>query len=239
MPLFVNTSTQRPSRLGTKKDKEYHIKYARWTLQGMNHPLHRNFVTKTLTNWSFYKGGDGQWIFDEDLEGFFLDESGDVRNRLKIAKNLIRPMVEQYVGNAVRLSFNAKAKATSDFAINRRDTELNRLLFYQSMTESIPETADLIKDRIPMGETQIETEEIFENSWVDTHEEDINNLVQFIANEIEIDEIKVQITKNLAISGIGLYKGFEQNGRYLGSWVDPLFYYWDLSARRSDLRDAE
>lgn len=239
MPLFVNTSTQRPSRLGTKKDKEYHVKYARWTLQGMNHPLHRNFVTKTLTNWSFYKGGDGQWIFDEDLEGFFLDESGDVRNRLKIAKNLIRPMVEQYVGNAIRLSFNAKAKATSDFAINRRDLELSRLLFYNKAAEAIPQFADAIKDSVPIGETEIETEEIFENSWVDTHEEDINNLVQFIANEIEIDEIKVQITKNLAISGLGLYKGFEQNGRYLGGWVDPLFYYWDLSARRSDLRDAE
>ena len=239
MPLFVNSTTQRPSRLGTKKDKEYHIKYARWTLQGMNHPLHRNFVTKTLTNWSFYKGGDGQWIFDEDLEGFFLDESGDVRNRLKIAKNLIRPMVEQYVGNAIRLSFNAKAKATSDFAINRREKELSRLLFYQQAAEAIPEMADAIKDRIPLGETEIETVEIFENSWVDTHEEDINNLIKFVAQEIEMDEIKVQVTKNLAMSGLGLYKGFEQNGRYLGSWVDPLFYYWDLSARRSDLRDAE
>jgi len=239
MPLFVNSTTQRPSRLGTKKDKEYHIKYARWTLQGMNHPLHRNFVTKTLTNWSFYKGGDGQWIFDEDLEGFFLDESGDVRNRLKIAKNLIRPMVEQYVGNAIRLSYNAKAKATSDFAINRREKELSKLLFFQQAAEGIPDMASAIKDRIPLGETEIETVEIFENSWVDSHEEDINNLVKFISQEIEIDEIKVQITKNLAMSGLGLFKGHEQNGRYLGSWVDPLFYYWDLSARRSDLRDAE
>jgi hypothetical protein len=205
----------------------------------MNHPLHRNFVTKTLTNWSFYKGGDGQWIFDEDLEGFFLDESGDVRNRLKIAKNLIRPMVEQYVGNAVRLSFNAKARATSDFAINKRDEELARLMFYHRAADAIPEMADTIRDRMPLGDSEFETEEIFENSWIDTHEDDINNLIKFVIAEIEMDEIKIQITKHMAISGLGLYKGFEQNGRYLGSWVDPLFYFWDLSARRPDFRDAE
>jgi len=239
MPLFVNSSTQRPKRLGEKKDREYHLKYARWTLQSMNHPLHRNFVTKTLTNWSFYKGGEGQWIFDEDLEGFFLDESGDVRNRLKIAKNLIRPMVEQYVGNAVRLSFNAKARATSDFAINRRDEELARMMFYHHASQAIPEMADAIKDRLPIGETELETEEIFENTWVDNHEDDINNLIKFVVMDIEMDEIKVQITKHKAISGLGLYKGYEQNGRYLASWVDPLFFFWDLSARRPDLRDSE
>lgn len=239
MPLFVNSSTQRPSRIGEKKDKDYHIKYARWTLQSMNHPLHRNFVTKTLTNWSFYKGGDGQWIFDEDLEGFFLDESGDVRNRLKIAKNLIKPMVEQYVGNAVRLSFNAKAKATSDFVVNKREKELARLMFYHRAAEAIPEIATAIKDSIPIGETEFETEEIFINSWIDTHEDDINRLINFVKMDIDMDEIKIQITKHMAISGLGIYKGHEQNGTYVGGWVDPLFFFWDLSARRPDLKDAE
>lgn len=239
MPLFINTSTTRPSRLNDEKDEAYHVQYARWALQSMNHPLHRKFVTKTLTNWSFYKGGDGQWIFEEDLESFFLDESGDVRNRLKIAKNLIRPMVEQYVGNAVRFSFNAEARATSDFAINKREEELGRLQFFEQAGQAIPELNEAIRDRIPLGETPAETEEMFINAWVDDYEEDINLLIEFIVNEINLDEIKVQATKHMAISGMGIYKGFEQNGRYLGEATDPLFYFWDLSARKPDLSDSE
>jgi hypothetical protein len=239
MPLFINTSTTRPNRLNDDKDEHYHVQYARWSLQSMNHPLHRQFVTKTLTNWSFYKGGDGQWIFEEDLESFFLDESGDVRNRLKIAKNLIRPMVEQYVGNAVRFSYNAEARSTSDFAINKREEELARLKFFEQAGQAIPELDEAIRDRIPLGETPAETEEMFINSWVDDYEEDINLLLEFIVNEINLDEIKVQATKHMAISGMGIYKGFEQNGRYLGEATDPLFYFWDLSARKPDLSDAE
>jgi hypothetical protein len=201
--------------------------------------MHRRFVTKTLTNWSFYKGGDGQWIFEEDLEAFFLDESGDVRNRLKIAKNLIRPMVEQYVGNAVRFSFNAEAKATSDFAINAREQELARIQFFEGMAGAFPELNEMIRDRVPLGDTPIETEEIFLNTWVDDYEDDINMLLEFISNEVNIDELKVQITKHMSISGMGIYKGYEQNGRYLGEATDPLFYFWDLSARKPDLSDAE
>tara|TARA_R110002020_G_scaffold236386_1_gene448712 strand:- start:342 stop:2591 length:2250 start_codon:yes stop_codon:yes gene_type:complete len=239
MPLFITSSTVRPNRLNDKKNKDYHTQYARWCMQSMNHPLYRNFVTKTLINWSFYKGGDGQWIFEEDLESFFLDESGDVRNRLKIAKNLIRPMVEQYVGNAVRLAYTARARATSDFAINERESELKKLKFAQGVAANFDFAEKTIKDNFVIGNTPEETEDIFINSWVDNHERDINNLIEYISNDINIDEIKVQCTKHLAISGLGLYKGEEVNGRYIGDFKDPLFYFWDLSAKKPDLSDSE
>jgi hypothetical protein len=35
----------------------------------------------------------GAW---EDLEAFFKDESGQDRNRLKVTRNYIQPMVETY-----------------------------------------------------------------------------------------------------------------------------------------------
>ena len=110
MNFYLNTTQVRPSRLDDNKDKKWHVDYARWTLNTFNNPLQQKFIAKTLANWSFYKGGDGQWIFDEDLESFFMDETGNVRNRLKIAKNLIKPMVEQYVGNAVRLEYRIRIR---------------------------------------------------------------------------------------------------------------------------------
>ena len=148
-------------------------------------------------------------------------------------------MVNQYVGNAIRLSYNAKAQATSDFAINAREKELKRLKFFEQISEQVPEFESLIKDRIPLGNTPIETEEIFENFWIDTHEEDINFLLEFVSKEIDMEELKVQLTRHLAISGLGVYKGYEQNGRYMGEALDPLFFFWDMTAKKPDLSDAE
>lgn len=239
MPLFVTYQSNRPNRLNDKKDKDYHVKYGRWALSSMNHPLQRRYITKTLVNWSFYKGGDGQWIYDEDLEAFFLDESGDVRNRLKIAKNLIRPMVEQYVGNAVRLDYDAGVESTSQFVIDRKDRELNRLKYYEGIVEQFPEQEGLVKDNVAIGDTPQETEELFANAFIDDYNESMNHLLQFIEDDININELKVVITKHLAISGLGIYKGYEQNQNYIGDSVDPLFFFFDLSAKKPDLSDAE
>jgi hypothetical protein len=229
----------RPNRLEDKKNEEYHLKYSRWALGSLYDHVYRLFIDKTLINWSFYKGGDGQWIFDEDLTSFFTDESGDHKNRLKMVDNVIKPTVLQYVGNAVRMSYNAEAKATSDFAINKRDRELGKLKFFEAAGKAIPEVDGIIRDRVPLGETPIETEELFENSWVDEHEKDVNNMIKWIARDIDLEEIKVNITRNLAISGMGIYKGYEQNGRYRGESIDPLFFIWDTSSRKSDLSDSE
>ena len=205
----------------------------------MSNYIYRRFVNRCLINWSFFKGQDGQWIFDEDIEAFFLDESGDVRNRLKWTKNVIKPMVQQYVGNAIRLAYDAKAKCVSDFVINKREEELKKLKALQKVGEALPFFKDIIKEFAPIQDTELETEELFYNTFVEDYEKDINNLLEFIANEINIDELKVQITRNLAICGLGIYKGYEAGDNYVAESINPLFFGWDMSAKKPDLSDAE
>jgi hypothetical protein len=205
----------------------------------MSNYIYRRFINRCLINWSFYKGQDGQWIFDEDIEAFFLDESGDVRNRLKWTKNVIKPMVQQYVGNAIRLSYDAKAKCISDFVINKREEELAKLKALQKVGEAMPFFKDIIKQFAPIEDTELETEELFYNTFVENYETDVNNLIEFISNEINIDELKVQITRNLAICGLGIYKGYEAGDNYVAESVNPLFFGWDMSAKKPDLSDAE
>jgi len=239
MPLFTTSNVIRPNKIEDKKDEKYHSDMAKWCLSTLNHPLYRHFITKTLVNWSFFKGNDGQWIFDEDLESFFLDESGDPRNRLKMTKNMILPIVSQYVGNAIRLSYSARAQSISDFVINRREEELARLKFFQNVAKGFPENAEIIKDRFVMGETEQETEEIFENAWTETHEKDINNLLRYIEEMVNIDEIKNQLAYQQAISGLSVYKGKEYNLEYEAEALDSMFFIWDMSARKPDLSDSE
>jgi hypothetical protein len=205
----------------------------------MSNYIYRRYINKCLINWSFFKGGDGQWIFDEDIESFFLDESGDIRNRLKWTKNVIKPMVQQYVGNAIRLAYDAKATCISDFVINKREAELAKLKTYQKIADTHPFFKDMIKDNKGIQDTEFETEQMFYNTFVEDYEKDINNLIEFVAQEVNMDELKVQITRNLALCGIGIYKGYEANDIYCADAVNPLFFIWDMSAKKPDLRDAE
>lgn len=239
MPLYVNYNTTRPNRLEDTKDETYHINYGRWTLGGLQHPEHQKWITKCLVNWSFYKGGDGQWIFEEDLENFFLDESGDIRNRLKITKNLIKPMVQQYVGNAVRLSYRARAKSVSEFVINKREQELGRINFLHDMMDDDPDLSEFIQEEFGVSDKREESIGVFENVFVDEFEIGINNLLKWTEEDIDIEEIKIQLAKYLALNGVGVYMGYEQNGFYVGEAIDPMFWWFDRSARKSDLSDAE
>ncbi len=232
------TQTTRPNRVTTaNKDKDYHLEFGRWASSASFHHLHHHFISKTLINWNFYKGN--QWVFNEDLESFLKDESGDVRNRIKFVKNLIRPMVEQYVGNAVRLNYNARAFSISELAINRREQELARLKFMGNVAQEVPELAPIIRDQFPVGETEEETEEIFENIFIDDHVTNINFLLKYIEEENDIEQLTVRLAKQLAISGLGIIKGFEQNGEYVLEIVNSLFFFFDRGAKRPDLLDAE
>lgn len=239
MSYMFSTGRLRPNKLQGKKDKDYHKEYAKYCLAIMSNYIYRRYINKCLINWSFFKGQDGQWIFEEDIEAFFLDESGDVRNRLKWTKNVIKPMVQQYVGNAIRLSYDARANCVSDFVINKREQELKELKGLQKMAEAFPFFKETIQNNAPVMDTEIETEELFYNTFVENYEKDINNLIEFISNEINIDELKTQITRNLALCGLGIYKGYESGDSYMAESVNPLFFLWDMSAKKPDLTDAE
>lgn len=239
MSYMFSTGRLRPNKLQGKKDKDYHKEYAKYCLAIMSNYIYRRYINKCLINWSFFKGQDGQWIFEEDIEAFFLDESGDVRNRLKWTKNVIKPMVQQYVGNAIRLSYDARANCVSDFVINKREQELKRLKSLQKVGDAMPFLKEIIQEFNPVMDTELETEELFYNTFVENYEKDINNLIEFIANEINIDELKTQITRNLALCGLGIYKGYEAGDNYNAEAINPLFFLWDMSAKKPDLTDAE
>lgn len=239
MAGIFSANTKRPNRLTEVKNIDYHKNMATYCLQTLNNHTYRRYIQKCLINWSFYKGGDGQWIFDEDVESFFLDESGDVRNRLKWTKNVIKPMVQQYVGNAIRLSYDAEAECISPFVINKREQDLKRIKGFEAISKQYPFFKNIIKENIPIGDTEVETIEIFENSFVEDYVTDINNMIEYVSTEINVNSIKEDLARNLALSGLAITKGFEFNDNFVGEATNPLFFGWDMSAKKSDLSDAE
>ena len=235
-PGIVN----KPNRFDIKesqKDEKYHTQYGKYCLGSIDHPAHRVFQVKTLTNWNFYQ--NNQWIFEEDLESFLKDESGDVRNRIRLVYNMIQPMVQQYIGNAIRMDYTPKAVSISDFVINRRELQLNKLKYYSALAQNIPVLEDMIKEQQPIGKDEKQTETIFNNVYVDGYEKNINNLLKYVAHKNNFDQAKMELARHVALSGLGVHKGYELNGEQIWDIIDPLYFFYDYAAKKKDLTDAE
>lgn len=234
---ILNITEKKPNRLKGRKDKDYHRKFNRWALHVISNDTHQRFLKKTLVNWNFYK--NNQWIFSEDLETFLQDESGEARNRIRFKKNLVRPTVKQYVGNAIRTSYTARARAYSKFARNRREKELVRAKFAHAIIGIAPEFEDSIRESFPVGRDEAETEAIFENTWQDNYEKTINNLIRHIEANNDFEGMKVDMAERMAISGIGIAKTMERSGEQVFDVVDEMSFFFDLTAKKKDLSDAE
>jgi len=237
--IALTQGYDRPNRLTDTKDELYHNKWGRHAaFVGTANDLHYRYIARTKINKSFYKGD--QWIVDEDLESFFKDDTNQSRNRLKMVHNIIRPMIEQYRGNAIRMKINYKAKSVSPKAINRREQKLQEMMFYTSVASKVGDAfgADM-KKKLPIGETQEETKRLFSNMYVDGFVEDMNNLLEYVSQINKFDEMQIRMAEEIALSGLGVIKTFEYNGNQVFEPVRSEDYFWDRTATRPDHSDAE
>jgi len=231
---------ERPNRLISDKSKtqSYHSSYAKWVLSCISMGIRTNFVFKSLVNWAFYKGN--QWLFHEDLDAFLLDESGESRNRIKFVQNIIRPFVEYYTGSAIRMDISARAYSTSSQAIDRKQEAFSRAeAMYEIYKQSPEQFKGWIKEVFPVGETKEETSDIFNNLYKDKFEEDVNDIITYLAERNDLEDKKVELIKYIVLDGIGIAHEYERFGNQVVEIKDPRRFFFDESAKRSDLKDAE
>ena len=240
LPLAVNVD--RPDRVRTNNkdnDPDYHRRMGRHTLYQSSFSSHSNWYDRIKVNKAFYIGQDNQWMFDEDIEAFLKDDTNQRRNRIKVVNNIIRPMVEQYRGNANRMSINASAQSISSRSKTRRDTALDEQLLNFDIAMDVPEFADLLKETFGLSDTKNDTISRFSNLYVDEFAESITKLIQYVKDLNQMQEMQIRIAENLALTGLGVLEGFEQGGHYRFDVVESDEFFFDTSARRPDLSDAE
>ena len=239
MFYFSKEAADKPNRLEEKEKKEdYHLRYGKFCLSDASTPLHQEFIAKTKLNKNFYKGN--QWTFDEDIEAFLKDSTGQTRQRIKVVHNLIRPMIEQFRGNAIRLSINASAKSVSKKAINRRERSLSEKILKTKVAMEFPALGRLMRDADKsLGEDEMETVTIHENLYVDSFVKTINKLIQYVKNLNNLDDKQVRAAQNLGLSGLVVMEGFEHGGHQRYSIVESEEFFFDRSAREYDLSDAD
>lgn len=238
MFFLISNGQNRPSILSVNKDEKYHIDWARYCVGQANNELQNSFVRKSQLNKNFYK--NNSWTTAEDLDSFFKDDTDQSRNRIKMRKNIIRPMIEQYRGNAIRMSINFKAKSISSQAINRRENALAKQLHFSGVANDPnnpwgPE----MKAQYGVGDTEQETRDIFENAYVDEYVESINYLLGYISERNEFGEKQVRLAEELGLTGIGIMADYEYSGHHQFEVVKSENFFFDRSAKEYDLSDSE
>ncbi len=237
------TKVGKPNRLDKEKypnkdtNEDYHLEYAKWAWGAGNDFRHQEWIEKTLINKRFYKGD--QWFKNEDVEAFLKDSSGEQRNRIKVIHNIVRPMVEQYRGNAIRLRINASAESVSKMTINRREEALAEQLFKTDVVNEFETVGDAIRENDPsIGDNAEETTEIFENLYVDKYSPTINKLLKYSAKLNEFEKQQPRLARNLALSGLCVDEAFTHGGHQRYEVVESDEFFFDRDARRDDLTDA-
>ena len=240
MSLFIQQNPSKPNRVKTENkdtDKVYHLDYAKWCVaNGFTHE-HNEWLHKTKRNKDFYK--NKQWNDKEDIEIFLKDSSGNDRNRIKMTNNLIRPLVEQYRGNATILKINASAQSISPLSINRREQILQEKLFKTELANQFPNIGEeMRKADKSIGQDKEETQIIFSNLYVDEYVEKINALLRFSKNLNEFQRKQIKVALNLALSGLACMEAFEHGGHLKFRVCESEDVFWDRDAREPDLSDA-
>lgn len=240
MLFLLSQQSNKPNRVETpeaSKNEQYHIDYARWVIGAGSTSAHQDFLKRYELNRNFYM--NKQWCVEEDLEAFFRDEKGNQRNRLKVTRNYIQPMVEQYRGNAERMTFDMKVTNLSPMAKSRRERSLARLMAYNNVAKQLPGFGSYMQENnFPTGDSA-EVESKFNNLYSDMFVISINRLLGYSKNLNNFEALKPQLAIDIALSGIGVMEPFPYAGEWMFKRVSPRDFGWDRSAQDPTLSDAE
>jgi hypothetical protein len=237
---MIDSGSTKPNRIETKNkdtDKQYHLDYAKYCNNASYTTSHAEWLEKIKINKLFYQ--NKQWENSEDLQAFLNDSSGKARNRIKMTNNLIRPMVEQYRGNAIILKINAIANNISPGSISRKDQLREEKLFKTEVANEFPVIGERMRasDKT-IGGSLSETDGIFENLYVDPYVEQINALLRFVKNLNEFPAKQVKVAQNLALSGLVAMEGHEHGGHLRWNMIESEDFIYDKDSREFDMSDA-
>lgn len=243
MPLFnplglVIPTTYRPNRLTSIKDDYYHLHTARWAVWQSNNSKHKEHMMRREVNKNFYSPNK-QWYFDEDLQGFLMDTSGQNNTRIKTEYNLIQIMGNQYIGNANRMIINSKCKSISPLSSTRRELALAEMIYWTEIAKnSSVDYANYLKNKFPIGETIPETEGLFRNLYVDEYVKSMNSLLRYGGMVNKFDEFKKTVAEDLVISGMAVMKPYMRASEYRFKRTPSERFFFDRSSKTYDLSDA-
>lgn len=242
IPFYPLLSGERPNRLVSagQKDSTYDGQMARWLTANVAYPNINRFYAQGELNTRFFAGN--QWTLKEDRDTFLMDNSVDARNRLAVAINILRPIVEKYRGTASQMSFNAKVRSMSlGRAETRRMQKLAEALNMGQFASMSKDIRSALSERYPIGDTEDETMSLAQRSYSDRFVATLSHLMDVIASNPygSMSKGALQAAFDMATYGLAAEIPVSSGSHKVWERIDPSTFIWDTSATQYDLSDAE
>ena len=228
----------KPNRADGKKDIKYDADFGRWvvinSMDGRYYE-HQEMIKKNRR----FMLANKQWDYQEDVSNFLMDTTGQSTNRIKVEMNYIQILVNSYVGTMERRSIRSSCRSFSPFVIKRKEEALTENLAWGLVAENSDEQySNLIKGNRPIGRSEGETAQMFENYYCDRYIEAMNNLMKYTEVVNNFDLLKRESAEQMAYTGMSIYEPMIMSGDYKFNWIQTEEFFWDRSARKYDLSDA-
>jgi len=244
--MEASSTFTRPNRItgiNGKKDKEYDYQWAQYIL-GRVFDWRLNFFRyKTEVNWQFVIANSQmkwQWMFEEDVDTFLNDDSGQPTGRVRWQDNIMAPVLRQYVGNAIRTSFEYRATPLSESIKSQRDMKMNEMMALSALAQEMGgQFKQILQEELPIGEGPEDAQRLFDGYYFDSLTRDVNNLIKVVVDRNDINgKLKKWLTKQLAVSGLCVAFNKEHFGHQVFEGLQSRDFFWDISAIRDDLSDS-
>ena len=241
MLSLITPNVSKPDRLKTsEKEKNtepnYSLDMAKWVVNNANNIKYVDHVNRIYINRNFYK--NKQWIFNEDLEAFLKDESGLDRNRLRVTMNLIQQMGNMYRGTVDKMDFKGRVKSYSPNVKTRRDAKLEEMLYWGDVAKHNENLRSYIQNQFPVGKTEDETRQIFENVYKDKMVKGMNNLLAYGLQVNRFDKFNQEVAEDEFCSGMVVMQPYASGGEWMFKRIPANQFFFDRAAIEYDLSDA-
>ena len=225
----------RMDKPAAQKDEQYDAKMGRADASSVNSTM---IVKMHEKAWLAEKAYRGEPMTQEDYDTFFTDDSMNTRNRTVFNFNMVKPIVEQARGTALRSSFNAKVKPVTHRTETRRMQAMGQQLLMHSLGDMSKEMRAIIGSHYNLGDTMGETRNIFESKWKDPNIKAIQHLLQRMLDINELDRYASEDAMNFVLWGVSAKIARGRGSHYRWDHVHPSQFFWDTMSKRFDQEDA-
>lgn len=179
----------------------------------------------------------GQWGEEEDVK-VFLRDKGRSTSRVKFTLPLLQPTLTRLRGAADNLSISAMAVPATQFAETRKERRLKEHLAMSVAAQASEVVARAFAQMGVSADEQV-TEQIHEKTYQDELIPAITSLMKMIGLQNNLDTLKRDIAKHIALSGIAAMHSYSVGGKLVNELCEPDEVGWDPASNKSDFSDGE
>lgn len=219
------------------KDEAYHLAHGTENASKVDATKINWYRNNYEVNRRMYAGD--QW-FRPNEQTFLKDENNGELNRIQIVANMVRPVVEQYRGNAERLVISASVTSRTKRSKTRKELTMQRTILMGRIARTGPAMAEAIgRQGIPVGADDQQSRALADSMYQDRFISAATDLLTAVATLNDFEQQRREEAMHLALSGACFSETYIHGHHQRFRVTHPDEVVFDTDCKNIDFSDAK